>query len=81
MLKFESRGWWQNDDWGHEDLYLFMRRHNVCQKQNKELTLGLRRKGWRLTGVGNDNLEPFSCHSKRYTPRRERSTVIKCIKR
>lgn len=62
--------------WGHEDLYLFMRWHNVCQKQNNELTPGLRRKWWRLMGVGNDNLEPFSSHSKSYH-HEERSAVIK----
>lgn len=53
MLKFERRGWWQNDDWGHEDLYLFMGRQNVFRKLNKAFTLGLKKK-W-LMGVGNDN--------------------------
>lgn len=77
MLKFERRGWWQNDDWGHEDLFLFMRRHNVCQKQDKELTLGLRWKWWRLMGVRKWQFGAIFLPQQELPPWRERSVVIK----
>lgn len=63
MLKFERRGRRQDDDSGAWGFVFIYGTAHVCQKQNKELALRLKRKWWKLLGVGNDNLEPFHCHS------------------